>query len=230
MKKIFTLLCMLGALAGHAQQATTTNVSGEKKMSVGLGASGYLGNGGYGAVLRGDYIISNKFSLGLRMHTTTYGFADYEVPTDATTNGYKVDYTPGMHFSAALNATYYLFGNNSDAKGGVYGALGFGYQTENMKQYVESTLDKTNPLFYTYDQSFGDRGTLTSLTFGADRKIGPGRLFVEVANNLMLTNTRWDKYSNITSALNGSLIDWSYDSFFNGNTQTFLNLGYQLSF
>jgi hypothetical protein len=220
-----TVLCS-GSMITLAQDASNTSfpATSENKIVIGAGVSYNLGLGGH---LKYDYLLTNKFSIGLKSMMTSYGFEDF-TNTDAQL---KADYKPGNVLGVMIATTFYIFGkNNSESKGGMYASLGLGYSASKFSKTVTS-LTPVDSLYYKYNNDFRSKNFSGLISIGGDSKLGPGRIYFEIPLTLDIYGTVFDKYTfQISSPYVLQPDNTKYTRFQGFSTMLFLNLGYQLYF
>lgn len=223
---LITALCSASmiVLAQDASKVSAPTTS-DKKMVIGAGLSHNLGLGGN---LKFDYLLNNKFSIGLKSMITSYRFKDYTYATVLPYYGFKVDYQPGNALGAMIATTFYIFGkNNSESKGGIYASLGLGYSAYKMSRTVTSLAPTTDSLYNKYSLDHGSKCFSGLISLGGDRKLGPGRIYFEISVPIEIYGTDFDTF---TLQENITLTDQKYNRFQGFSILSFLNLGYQIYF
>ncbi len=217
------------ALAQDAGKVSSPTIS-DKKMVIGAGVS-Y--NTGLGGNLKFDYLLTNKFSIGLKSMITPYGFEDYTTTDVLPYYGIKADYQPGNALGAMIGTTFYIFGkNNSESKGGMYASLGLGYSAWKMSSTVTSLAPVSDSLYYKYSYDLGSKCFSGMISLGGDRKLGSGRIYFEIPLTLELYGTDFTTFTfqkwNRSQLF--SIPDQKYTRFQGFSSTLFLNIGYQFYF
>ena len=205
----------------------------DKKYNAGLGLSidpVSANNTRYGPALKFDYNLTKKFGVGVRgmgVFGTWQGFT-----STYATYTYKYEYKKGRGFVIGVDAIYHAVGNNQDSKFGlrVEGGIGFGNEMQSGSN--GNNRPATDSSFYSYDFKYSYNNVLLKIGIGADYKIGPGKVFVDIPIYSSLYQSESDTYSNQKVGPGTSLMtDRKYTSSLNyGDLKLFLNIGYQMSF
>lgn len=204
MKKLTLCLLILeiSLFSIYSQESSTVN----KKYSIGAGAT--YSSYGLGGLVAADYLISKKFSLGLKSTITPYTASSYSYTNVIRT------YKPGLSYKVDINGLYYILGNNSESKAGLYAEVGIGYQSDRLNSTVEYT---PNP---SVSEDNFTRGLESHFNLGGSYKLGNGKLFLEAGIGGIVSG----KYSDI---INGSTPGTQSGA---TNTDVYLNLGYKFNF
>jgi hypothetical protein len=116
-----------------------------------------------GGQITADYFLKSKLSFGAGV---ILGAPNFNGPNRR-----------GYNLEAMLTAKYYLLGHNASGRAGLYvqGSLGYiggksTYGSIGNSNYVQWTVN----------------GLGAALSIGGDLKLGPGRLFLEAQNTLMI--------------------------------------------
>ena len=226
---LITALCSASmiALAQDASKVSSPTTS-DKKMLIGAGLS-Y--NTGLGGNLKFDYLLNNKFSIGLKSMITSYGYKDYTSAAVLPYYGIKVEYKPGNALGAMIATTFYIFGkNNSESKGGIYASLGLGYSAYKMSYTSTSLAPTSDSSYYKYSVDTGSKCFSGLISIGGDRKLGPGRIYFEISAPIEIYGTDFDTFTSQEWNRDIKLIDQKDTRFQGFGALTFLNLGYQIYF
>ncbi len=224
-----------------------------KKFSIGGGLSGAdnlfsmrgsalraAGPSNMGGNLKLEYLIKKKWSVGIKSMITGSAEEDYEEYFGpGKTEHFTVNNHPGHLINISLISTYYIFGKNYKGKGGMYTTLGIGYTDFKNSDTQFSTADR----YYTYTElpngylmqaPYGkglfehkERYKVLSglLSFGADCKIGPGRLYAEIPISISTYYEGTYTYQDADGAHLGKTKRSAL-----GASRAFFNLGYTLFF
>ena len=221
------VLAVIAALSKVSAQGSLES----KKMRLGLGLSSFWVGSGIGGNLKFDYLLNDKFSFGVNtMFSTNQAFEDYSFPADQYSPGIKVDYSPGNAKAFCLTANYYIIGkNNNESKFGFYLGSGLSYADYNFSSTANTILATNDPKYYQYDKFSTEKSFSMVGTIGVDFKLGSGKIFLDLVNNVALYETSTDNFSNVKNApvVAGSN---KYSQSFTFSNYEFLNLGYQLYF
>lgn len=156
-------------------QKAENDSSLQKKYTIGIGftyaTSYYIIPGKPGFNFKADYLFAEELSFGLKSVFAPYQEGDW--------SSYTGDFHSDVHFSYDFNigasVTYYLSGANQSRKGGIYTSIVIGYWREK----ISSSNYEYNPPPYSFYMEERTNGLMGMLSFGGDRKIGPGRIFLE---------------------------------------------------
>lgn len=232
MLTISYLLCSIIALAQDAENLSS-GVSSEERMVIGAGVSAYDIVKGMGANLKFDYLLNDKFSVGLKSMLSVYKLEDYTLLPDLSDSGYLIQYEPANAFTVMIASTFYIFGkNDSESKGGMYTSLGLGYAARKSVETIASMEPVSNNAYFKSIDEFGYRYFSCLISIGGDCKLGPGRIYFEIPYTLGVYGTDYDKLqyyetnpyrSSNDNYSNTGFLDFSY-------VDLSLNLGYQLYF
>ena len=228
------------ALAQDASKVSSPTTS-DKKMVIGAGLSSDLSSG-IGANVKFDYLVSDKFSIGVRGMFHNGTFNDYTYTTPGAT-GYTSDYYQGIQFNFGINASYYILNTNKigDKKHSLHIDLGLGFVGYGMFDKVTSLRAVTDPEYYTYRNYFGSNSLGLTPGLGYEYSLGKGKLFLDLVLPLEVWGTEytnfseqvWGTYFNGggTTQYGGYLL-WNTNitGFQYFNSLFFANLGYQFYF
>lgn len=218
------------ALVSVLSKVSAQGSEESKKMRLGLGLSSFWIGGGIGGNLKFDYLLNDKFSFGVNTMLSTYHANDYTFPADQNSPGIKVDYSTGNAKAFCLTANYYILGkNNNESKFGFYLGSGLSYADYNYSTKVNTLLATNDPKYYQYDNFSTNKSFSMVGTIGVDFKLGSGKIFLDLVNNLALYETSSDNYSNLKNAAVVAGL-YKYSQSFTFSNYEFLNLGYQLYF
>ena len=216
------------ALAQDASKVSSPTTS-DKKMVIGAGLS-Y--NAGLGGNLKFDYLLNNKFSIGLKSMITSYSYEDYTYDDVVLPYyGFKIDYQPGNALGAMIATTFYIFGNNnSESKGGIYASLGLGYSAYKLSSTTTSLAPVSDTLYYKYSKDFGSKCFSGLISIGGDRKLGSGRIYFEISVPIEIYGTDFDTYTFQEWNRDITQLDYKNTGLQGFGALAFLNLGYQFYF
>ena len=220
------VLAVVSALCKVSAQGSEES----KKMRVGLGLSSFSAGAGIGGNLKFDYLLNEKWSFGVNTMLSTYHANDFTLPANQYSSGVKVDYSTGNAKAFCLTANYYILGkNNNESKFGFYLGSGLSYADYNYSSTVNSLLSTNDPKYYQYDNFSTEKSFSMVGTIGVDFKLGSGKVYLDLVNNVVLYETSSDNYSNPKNAPVVAGL-YKYSQPFTFNNIPFLNLGYQLYF
>ena len=217
------------------------NAQDSKKMLAGAGFSSDLA--GIGANVKFDYLVSDKFSIGLRGMFHNGTFVDY---TFIDNGGKEVtgEYSEGRNFSFGINASYYILNTNkiSDKKHSLHLDLGLGFVGYGMYAKLTSQRELTDPEYYRYTNYFGSNSLGLTPGLGYEYSLAKGKLFLDLFLPLEVWGNDFDNYSDQVwgTAFNGGGTSQN-GGYLLGNTNRtgsqgfgaltlFINIGYQLFF
>lgn len=208
----------------------------EKKFNLGLGLStdAAINNKSmrFGPALKLDYNITPKLGVGFR-GMGVFGAWDLDYEYSDLSYKHKIDYTKGKDFAFGVDAIYHVVGNNQNSeKFGLRLEGGLGYQiwSQNITRTDEAPV--TDSSYFSYENTLGENNLVLKLGLGAEYKIGPGKLFLDIPLYTPIYGTNYSRYTNQKT---GPGFSGFTDSSFNGSEfftdfTLFLNLGYQISF
>lgn len=215
-----------------AQESPTARID-EKKIIIGAGISDHNITEGFGANLKCDYLLTNKFSVGLRsIYTSNSGWTRTPSALEYGPPFYAVDTKPSRHLNTMLVSTFCIFGKNSlESKGGVYASIGAGYRSLKTSTTITSAAPEGDTLYYKYSKDNREKDFAGLVSIGGDLKLGPGKIYFEVPFTFNIYGGIASKYydgvgekiPNNSSPYN----TWFPFSLENG---LFLNVGYQFYF
>lgn len=212
MKKLTLCLIILefSMISLYSQESSTA----KNKYSIGAGAT--YSTYGYGGLIAAEYLLSQKFSLGLKCTITPYKNPNYTLTNVIRT------YKPDLSVKTDINLLYYLIGNNSESKAGLYIEIGIGYQADRLSSTVEYI---PNP---TYSELDITRGLESHFNLGGSYKIGNGKLFLEAGIGGIVSGSSKTAFD-YPSGYSGSTTP-NYTQSGATNTDIYLNLGYKFNF
>jgi hypothetical protein len=227
-KLLLAAILIFNVASSKAQDAS----SGEKKYKLGIGVSPYVFGLGFGGNLKFDYLVNKKLSLGINaMLGTENSWNDYTSPADQYGPGFAVDYYKGNSKAIGLTVNYHVLGeNNTNSKFGIYLGSGLSYSSWRKSSTVASLAPTTNSSYYKYDHYFGENNFSLVGTVGFDYKIGKGKAFLEMVNNIQLYGTEFDDFNYLVSPNGGYASSAKYRKAFSLSNIAFINIGYQIYF
>ncbi len=195
---------------------------------LGGGFSAYSVIGGYGGHLQVGYPVGKRFIAELKAVYTGNNWEDYTLPADGSGPGARVDYHSGQVFTVSLGTLGYFIGSRQpEGKGGVYAGAGLGYTSWKMASDVAGLVPVTDSNYYKYRKDFGNRDFSASLSLGGDRKIGTGRIYVELLYSFAITGTEYANYQFEKQPSGGYLYNLNRSGFRDFESFAFVNLGYR---
>lgn len=221
---------MIFPLLSSAQQEQTTPCLSDSigTLFIAAGPSAYSVTGGYGAHVQLGYPVSKRFSTELKAVYTGNRWEDYSLQADPLGPGITNDYHSGKVFTVSLAATGYLIGNRQpEGKGGIYAGAGLGYTSWKMSSTASSQVPVTDSGYYFYNKDFGNRDFSASLTLGADRRTGKGRIYMELLYSFGIAGTEYTDYRYEKKAYWGSLENQTIKGFRHFESFAFINMGYR---
>jgi hypothetical protein len=240
---LITALCSASmiALAQDASKVSSPTTS-DKKMLIGVGLSSDLSSA-IGANVKFDYLVSDKFSIGVRGMFHFGSFEDYTF-TDGGGKGVTVDYSEGRNFNFGINASYYILNTNKigDKKHSLHVDLGLGFVSHGMFNKVTSSRAVTDPEYYTYKNYSGSNSLALTPGLGYEYSLGKGKLFLDIFLPFEVWGTDFTNYSEQvwgTSFNGGGTTQYGGQILFDTNRKgsqgfgvntLFANLGYQFYF
>ena len=231
--KILTFVpsILLTQISFAQESKTNTDASG-KKLILGAGLSSYSVGGGIGGNLKFDYLLNNKLSIGLNSMLSTNVWEDHTYyPWFSGDGVLKVDYHTGNAFAVMATSTFYIFGhNNYESKGGMYASLGLGCAGWKVSETVTSLASVGDSVYYKYDSDFGRKDFSCMIGIGGDRKLGPGRLYIELVNAFGIYGTNYSNYTYEKKPYWRSADNQKNTGFSYIDWVPFLNLGYHFYF
>jgi hypothetical protein len=188
------------------------NAQDSKKMVIGAGfTTDFLTVGlGLGGNVKFDYLVSDKFSIGVRgmMHNGTFEDYTFTEPAGGPGGpGWTSDYYQARNFNFGINASYYILNTNKigDKKHSLHIDLGLGFVGYGMFNKITSLRAVTDPEYYTYTNYFGSNSLGLSPGLGYEFSLGKGKLFLDLVLPLELWGNEYTNYS-----------DQVWGTFFNG--------------
>ncbi|TAL60144.1 MAG: hypothetical protein EPN88_16335 [Bacteroidetes bacterium] len=196
--------------AQGAQESKTDTIP---KYAISIGASYHTPwEIGYGGNVKMDYLITNKFGLGAKANVTTYKFKDRDLIF------LKEKYDPGFYLVSDLTATYYLMGDYTNSKAGMYIDGGIGYHVEKVSSTLQYAGDPSP-----HKEIFIVRGLGGHASLGGSCKLGGGKIYLELMAGGILYGSFESQYpdsGNHFTTTDGMV----------GDGFMVLNLGYAFSF
>lgn len=178
---VFAVAFTISNLYLYAQDTINTNFS---KMVVELAGVNSIHDYtlGKGATIRAEYLLSKKLGIGVKSFITSYNIVDqYDNVEKYDKYGYNVDsyllteeHKPGKYLAFDINATYFILGNNTSSRFGLYTNGGFGYHMADF----QISLYHSNVGYY-YSNSLRSNGLGLHVGLGGAIKLGIGRVIVE---------------------------------------------------
>jgi hypothetical protein len=231
MKRITLIiaLTLLTLLQLHAQETgglSKTAPLGGKKYGIGIGVGTHW-DGQPEINMKFDYHLTKKFAIGLRTVLCQNKSTDYYEKIDSTMIASRKS-QPGHIFDIVLAGTYYIAGNCSSSKEGMYITLGIGYQDYKQSDNMNETFPYDPYSSFSFTATTRYRSLSAQVALGGEYKVGPGRIFFEIPLYCDLTGTYSHTYTNKVGNLVPS--DSSVKEEAGDGGAIYLNLGYVFFF
>jgi hypothetical protein len=173
------------ALAQDAKTIGSSTASNKRfALSLGITAAIGLPDGGNGGHLKLDYLIKPKLGLGIKI---IGGGLHYDQSTHYDATFYEPDltvtYKSSLNLISDLTVTYYILGNYTESKGGLYADLGVGYHL------IKSNLNDDYTGSPTITETIAINGLGAHLSLGGSYKIGRGKIYLELMSGSVLYGT-----------------------------------------
>ncbi len=236
-KKQFAKVFLLGILiitSNLYSQTGLENSSPTKNKAISLGVFACAPpsySGAFGGNIKLEYTKNKKLGLGIKLLASGNN-------SGHIINGYDYSFEKEKSFSyllADLTATYYILGNYNESKGGLYSELGLGYHRG------VSEVEYQNYWFYNGINTNSYNGLGGHISIGGNRKLGPGKIYLELIAGTTLFGSVEENWSNPNflaqlnvSSPNTKSIRFFPGDHYNGNISDMyilgITLGYSLNF
>ena len=229
MKNKLKLFCLSALVVSCSLSAQS-----EKKMSASLGVALHP-ELGIGHDFQFSYALNNKLTLGFQ------SISVFEIPYNRTTvystqppvvREYNVkDSWKSTYLAFNVNARYFFVGDcTPESNFSLYGGLGLAIANQKYSNSFVTDLATSDSLYFKNDYSGNELFLMPSIVLGADKKIGPGKIYLDL--NFMYGIYYWSSYDNKNSSKYGESSSSGKYSGSDVDGQIFfpINIGYRINF